>query len=94
MVCIYTLSFSDKSDDPIETLNEFAKTKPTNEVLSAQIRKVQAEEKWNEEQVAQVAFYLLFDAAVLDQLKIPSKLALLKEVRNTNYPRQFGQKFR
>jgi len=65
--------------DPIETLVKFTKENPSNEKLSAEIRKVQGEENWNEEQVAQVAFYLLFDANVVKQLQITPKISLLKE---------------
>jgi len=65
--------------DPIETLQKFAKENPTNEKLAAAIKKVKTDENWTEEQVSQVAFYLLFDANVVKQLKISSKISLLKE---------------
>lgn len=65
--------------DPIETLHKFSKENPTNEKLAAEIRKVKAEENWTEEQVSQVVFYLLFDTNVVKQLKISSKISLLKE---------------
>jgi len=70
---------NDEKGDPIENLHKFAKTNPTNEKLAAEIRRVQAEERWNEEQVAQVVFYMLFDVDVIKQLKLSPKVALLKE---------------
>lgn len=66
--------------DPIEYLTEFNKKNPTNEKLAAEVRKVQAEEKWTDDQSSQVVFYLLFTADVLKQLKLAPKVALLKEV--------------
>lgn len=69
----------EEKGDPIEALSKFTKENPSNEKLSAEIRKVQGEESWNEEQVAQVVFYLLFDANVVKQLQISSKISLLKE---------------
>jgi len=73
------LADKEEKGDPIENLNTFAKTNPTNEKLTAEIRRVQAEEKWNEEQVSQVVFYLLFDTDIIKQLKLSPKIALLKE---------------
>jgi len=73
------LADKDEKGDPIENLRTFAKTNPTNEQLSAEIRRVHAAEKWNEEQVAQVVFYMLYDADVMKQLTMAPKSALLKE---------------
>jgi len=75
--------------DPIETLQKFAKENPTNEKLSAEVKKVKAEENWADEQVSQVVFYLLFNTNIVKQLKISSKISLLKEFV-TNDKAQIG----
>lgn len=65
--------------DPVEVLQEFVKTNPTNEKLAAEIRKVQKKHEWTDEQASQVACFLLFDASILKQLKDASKIATLKQ---------------
>jgi translation initiation factor 5 len=69
----------EEKPDPIETLVKFNKENPSNEKLAAEISRVKADEQWTDEQVSQVAFYLLFDANILKQLKMPAKISLLKE---------------
>lgn len=69
----------DDKRDPVEVLQEFAKTNPTNEKLTAEIRKVQKKHEWTDEQAAQVACFLLFDASILKQLKDAAKISTLKQ---------------
>lgn len=76
--------------DPLEDLKSFLEEKPqaSNSEITAQIKKVKAEHKLDDEATARVAFRGLFNADVFKQIKT-SKIEIIKPFLTT-VPAQVG----
>lgn len=72
--------------NPLDQLQKFLETNPTNEQLIAEAKRIKEIEKLDDEQLASLVFVAVFEKDILKHLK--TRISVLKEITKTESARQ------